>query len=72
MSDFYFKIHLSYIGSIGGGNNFCLQKSRMPTDRIGIFNVIVEQTAITCHICFEIVDELCSVLLSRDVPRAAW
>ncbi len=27
------------IGPIGGANNFCLQKSRMPTGRIGIFQL---------------------------------
>ncbi len=26
-----------FIGFTGGANNFCLQKSRMPTGRIGIF-----------------------------------
>ena len=28
-----------FIGFIGGTNNFCLQKSRMPTGRIGIFSL---------------------------------
>ena len=32
-----------YIGSVGGANNFCLQKSRIPTGRIGIFIYDIEQ-----------------------------
>ncbi len=31
-----------FIGFIGGASNFCLQKSRMPTGRIGIFDINIQ------------------------------
>ncbi len=46
-TDKWIKTHDT--GLIGGANNFCLQKSRMPTGRIGILNYFINGHSCNTH-----------------------
>ncbi len=62
-----------FIGFVGGANNFCLQKSRMPTGRIGIFNNWVDAWVRSFsdlgHLTFQYIQSLWSLLVLCALPK---